>query len=185
MPVKVVPTEIPEVLIIESPVYRDDRGYFTEVFACKNWADAGLPTEFAQDNLSKSCRGTLRGMHFQIEPYGQGKLVHALAGAVYDVAVDLRVGSPTYGKWVGKELRGGSGVAMWIPAGFAHGFVALEDDSLLFYKCSTAWVKDAERSVAYNDPAIGIEWPIPVTVISPKDEEAPLLAAAECNFTFA
>ncbi|MDZ4860490.1 MAG: dTDP-4-dehydrorhamnose 3,5-epimerase, partial [Candidatus Hydrogenedentes bacterium] len=134
MPVKVVTTEIPDVLLIESPVYRDNRGYFTEVFASQNWNDAGLPTEFVQDNLSQSGRGTLRGLHYQIEPHGQGKLVHAFAGAVYDVAVDLRNGSPTYGKWVGRELRGGSGLAMWIPAGFAHGFIALEDDSLLFYK---------------------------------------------------
>lgn len=184
MPVKVESTEIPDVLLIESPVYRDDRGYFTEVFASRNWSDAGLPTEFVQDNLSQSCRGTLRGLHYQIEPHGQGKLVQAVAGAVYDVAVDLRKGSPTYGKSVGRELRGGSGLAMWIPAGFAHGFIALEDDTLLLYKCSSPWVREAERSLAYNDPVIGIEWPISVAVISPKDACAPRLSVAESNFTF-
>lgn len=185
MPIEVVPTEIPAVAVVQSPVFGDDRGYFTEVFVAEKFAEAGLPSGFVQDNLSRSSRGTVRGLHYQIDPHAQGKLVYALAGAVFDVAVDLRRGSPTFGKWVGKELRGGSGTALWIPAGFAHGFIALEDDSLLFYKCTGPWARSAERSLAYNDPAVGIEWPIPPTTISPKDADAPTLANAEYNFVYA
>src|ERR1051325_7501532 len=110
MPVKIVPTEIPEVLVIESPVFRDDRGFFTEVYSTRTWEEAGLPNSFVQDNLSKSGKGTLRGMHYQINPHAQGKLVYALSGAVFDVAVDLRKGSPSFGNWVGRLLSGGSGL---------------------------------------------------------------------------
>ncbi|HRK34206.1 MAG TPA: dTDP-4-dehydrorhamnose 3,5-epimerase [Candidatus Hydrogenedentes bacterium] len=184
MPVKVIPTEIPDVLVIESPVFRDERGYFTEVFSSEGWAALGLPTTFVQDNLSKSVKGTLRGLHYQIEPHAQGKLVHALSGTVYDVAVDLRKGSSTFGKWVGRLLSGGSGLAMWIPAGFAHGFVALEDDSMLFYKCSSPWVRSAERSLAYDDPELKIGWPVVPTIVSPKDADAPRLSTAEFNFSY-
>ena len=184
MPVNVVPTAIPGVVVVESPVFGDKRGYFTEIFVAHTFAEAGLPSVFVQDNLSKSSKGTLRGLHYQIEPHAQGKLVYALAGSVFDVAVDLRRGSPTFGKCVGQELRGGSGIALWIPAGFAHGFIALEDDSLLFYKCNGPWARSAERSLAYNDPAIGIEWPIAPTTISPKDAGAPTLDKAEYNFHY-
>lgn len=184
MPVNVVPTALAGVLLVESPVFKDERGYFTEVYSTKSWAAAGLPNTFVQDNLSRSAKGTVRGLHYQIEPHPQGKLVYALHGSVYDVAVDLRRGSPTFGKWVGEVLSGGSGRALWIPVGFAHGFVALEDDSLLFYKCSGPWVRDAERSLAYNDPKIGIAWPIVPTIISPKDAEAPMLDQAEYNFAY-
>lgn len=184
MPIKLVPTEIPDVVVVEAPVFRDNRGYFTEVYSVRAWEDAKLAQHFVQDNLSKSAKGTLRGLHYQIEPHAQGKLVYALSGAVYDVAVDLRRGSPTFGKWVGRLLSGGSGLAMWIPPGFAHGFLALEDESLLFYKCTTPWARDAERSLAYNDPTIGIAWPMQPTIISEKDEHAPPLKDADFNFTF-
>jgi dTDP-4-dehydrorhamnose 3,5-epimerase len=184
MPVNVAPTAIPGVVAVESPVFGDERGYFTEIFVADTFAKAGLPSVFVQDNLSKSSKGTLRGLHYQINPHAQGKLVYALAGSLFDVAVDLRKGSPTFGKWVGQELRGGSGIALWIPAGFAHGFIALEDDSLLFYKCTGPWARSAERSLAYNDPAIGIEWPITPTTISPKDADAPTLDKAEYNFQY-
>jgi dTDP-4-dehydrorhamnose 3,5-epimerase len=184
MPVKVTPTEIEDVVLVESRLFRDGRGYFTEVYSAHSFTDAGLPTEFAQDNLSKSAKGTLRGLHYQNEPNGQGKLVTALTGAIFDVAVDLRRGSPTFGKWVGRELRGESGLALWVPVGFAHGFVALEDDTLVFYKCTTRWAPESERSLLYNDAAIGIEWPIAPTRISPKDAEAPGLGEAEYNFDY-
>ncbi|MCC6152402.1 MAG: dTDP-4-dehydrorhamnose 3,5-epimerase [Candidatus Hydrogenedentes bacterium] len=184
MPVRVVPTAIPDVCVVESPVFGDDRGYFTELFVPEKFAEAGLPTTFVQDNLSKSSKGTLRGLHYQIDPNAQGKLVYALTGAIFDVAVDLRKGSPTFGKWVAQELRGGSGIALWVPAGFAHGFIALEDDSLLFYKCTGPWARESERSLAYNDPQVGIEWPIEATTISPKDAQAPTLDKAEYNFVF-
>ena len=185
MPVKVIRTEIPDVVVIESPVFRDDRGYFTELFSTKNWLETGLPDSFVQDNLSKSAKGTMRGLHYQIDPHAQGKLVSALSGSIFDVAVDLRIGSSTFGKWVGRTLSGGSGLSMFIPAGFAHGFVALEDDSMLFYKCTSPWAQGSERSLAYNDPAIGIEWPVTPKIISPKDAQAPLLKDADYNFVCA
>lgn len=184
MPVLVTPTEIEDVVLVESRLFRDDRGYFTEVFSVRSFADAGLPVEFVQDNLSKSAKGTLRGLHYQIEPNGQGKLVMALTGAIFDVAVDLRRGSPTFGKWVGRELREDSGLALWVPVGFAHGFVALEDNTQVFYKCTTPWVPQAERSLRYNDKDVGIEWPIEPTLISEKDSDAPGLDAAEFNFSY-
>ncbi|MBM3289841.1 MAG: dTDP-4-dehydrorhamnose 3,5-epimerase [Candidatus Hydrogenedentes bacterium] len=184
MPVEVLPTALPGVLVVQSPVFGDERGYFTELFVAGHFAGAGLPTSFVQDNLSQSSKGTLRGLHYQIDPHAQGKLVYALAGAVFDVAVDLRRGSPTFGQWMGQELRGGSGTALWIPEGFAHGFIAIEDGSLLFYKCTAPWVRSAERAIAYNDPAIGIEWPLPPASVSPKDTAAPLFVDAEYNFRF-
>ena len=173
MPVRVVPTAVPDVCVVESPVFGDERGYFTELFVTEKFAEAGLPTTFVQDNLSKSSKGTMRGLHYQIDPNAQGKLVYALTGAIYD-----------FGKWVAQELRGGSGMALWIPAGFAHGFIALEDNSLLFYKCTGPWARESERSLAYNDPQVGIEWPIAPTTISPKDAQAPTLDKAEYNFVF-
>ncbi|GMU93242.1 MAG: dTDP-4-dehydrorhamnose 3,5-epimerase [Candidatus Hydrogenedentota bacterium] len=184
MPVLVTPTEIEDVVLVESRLFRDDRGYFTEVFSARSFADAGLPVDFVQDNLSKSAKGTLRGLHYQIEPNGQGKLVTVLTGAIFDVAVDLRRGSPTFGKWVGRELRGDSGLALWVPVGFAHGFVALEDDTRVFYKCTTPWAPQAERSLRYDDKEVGIEWPIEPRLISEKDAAAPALDAAEFNFSY-
>ncbi|HEO70526.1 MAG TPA: dTDP-4-dehydrorhamnose 3,5-epimerase, partial [Candidatus Hydrogenedentes bacterium] len=137
------------------------------------------------DNLSLSAKGTLRGMHYQIEPHAMGKLVRAITGAVFDVAVDLRRGSPTFGKWVGRMLSEGNPAAMWVPPGFAHGFVALEDHTLVYYKCTRLYAPQAERSLSYADPEVGIEWPMQPTVISPKDAEAPLLREADYNFTYA
>jgi dTDP-4-dehydrorhamnose 3,5-epimerase len=148
------------------------------------WRKAGFEAEFVQDNLSRSCCGTLRGMHYQLEPHGMGKLVRCVRGAVFDVAVDLREGSPTYAKWVGRELSEGNHLSLWVPVGFAHGFVALEDDSLVHYKCTEIHTPAAERALSYKDPTVGIEWPLAPTVVSPKDEAAPLLGDAEANFRF-
>ena len=148
------------------------------------WEEAGFLETFVQDNLSKSSRGTLRGMHYQLDPHGMGKLVRCVQGAVVDVAVDLRAGSPTYSKWVGRELSGSNHLSLWVPVGFAHGFVALEDDTLVHYKCTGMHEPDAERAVSYKDPTIAIEWPLEPSVITQKDEDAPLLADAEANFIF-
>ncbi|MBX7259497.1 MAG: dTDP-4-dehydrorhamnose 3,5-epimerase [Candidatus Hydrogenedentes bacterium] len=185
MPVTISQTEIPDVLLIESPVFKDERGFFTEVHSEREWKKAGLDLRFVQDNVSLSARGTLRGLHYQLEPQGQGKFVRVTTGAVFDVAVDLRRGSPTFGKWVGRTLSGENCLAMWIPSGFAHGFVALEDRTYVYYKCTAFWTPELERSLAYDDPAIGIEWPIPATLISPKDARAPRLDSAEYNFEYA
>lgn len=184
MAVSIAPTEIPGVLLLESPVFEDSRGFFTEVFNAGDFRAAGFDRTFLQDNLSCSSKGTVRGLHFQIEPHGQGKLVRCLQGSVYDVAVDIREGSPTFGRWVGRTLTRENGRALWVPVGFAHGFLALEDASLVLYKCTTCYAPHADRSILYNDPAIGIEWPVTPSSISDKDARAPLLEDADYNFVY-
>jgi dTDP-4-dehydrorhamnose 3,5-epimerase len=183
MAVTVRPTEIPAVLEIESPVHRDGRGYFTELDNTATWGDAGFRETFVQDNMSFSAKGTLRGLHYQLEPHGQGKLVRVLRGSIFDAAVDLRRGSPTYGKWIGRTLSEENARALWVPIGFAHGFLVLEDDTQVLYKCTAPWSPEAERTIVYNDPAIGIEWPIEPTSIKPRDADAPVMADAEHNFS--
>lgn len=182
--VRFEPTEIPEVLIVETRFFKDERGFFTETYSKKNWAAEGFDETFLQDNMSLSSKGTLRGMHYQIEPHGMGKLIRAVSGSIYDVAVDLREGSPTFGKWVGKTLSAENGLAMWVPVGFAHGFLALEESTLIYYKCTNTYAPESERSIHYADPAVGIEWPMQPTSLSPKDEVAPSLAQAEYNFRY-
>ncbi len=185
MPFAVRKTELPGVLEIESPVHGDDRGFFTEIYNADRWIPEGFPKlQFAQDNLSASSRGTLRGLHYQLEPNAQGKLVRCLQGSVFDVAVDIRRGSPTFGQWTGRTLTARGGVALWVPAGFAHGFLVLEDSTLVLYKCTACYAPHAERSIVWNDPAIGIAWPAPATSLSKKDADAPTLANADFNFVY-
>lgn len=184
MPVEFRKTEIDGILEVVTKAFSDNRGFFSEVYSRTIWANGGFHEEFVQDNLSLSRKGTLRGLHYQLDPHGMGKLVRTITGSVYDVAVDLRRGSPTFGRWIGRELSGANGLALWIPAGFAHGFVALEDNSLVLYKCTEMHVPESERSVSYKDPAIGIAWPMEPTIISQKDAQAPMLANAEYNFVY-
>ena len=185
MPVKFRETPIPGVLLVETGCVFDERGFFSELYSETIWRDTGFTERFVQDNLSLSAKGTLRGLHYQIDPHGMGKLVRTVAGSVFDAGVDLRRGSPTFGRWFGHVLSGENRLALWFPSGFAHGFVALEDHSLVCYKCTDIHTPEAERSLLYNDPAIGIEWPIEPTRISKKDAEAPQLANADYNFTYA
>lgn len=182
MPVKVTPTEIEGVRLIQTGTVRDHRGFFSETYSTEMFAAAGFRETFVQDNLSESKKGTLRGLHYQIAPKSMGKLVRVVRGAIFDVAVDIRRGSPSFGKWVARTLTAEDGVCLWIPVGFAHGFLALADESLVLYKCTAIHAPDAERAVNYADPAIGIVWPIPPTLVTPKDAAAPLLADAEYNF---
>jgi len=182
MPVAFKKTEIPDVLEVTTGRFDDDRGFFTETYALPTWSAGGFEGTFVQDNLSLSKKGTLRGMHYQLSDRGMGKLVRVVRGAIFDVAVDLRRGSPTFGKWVGRTLSGEGSMALWVPVGFAHGFVALEDDSYVWYKCTGAHAPEAERSLRYSDPSVGVEWPIEPTVISQKDADAPLLADADYDF---
>lgn len=185
LPITFHPTdEIPDVLVVETRLFRDERGYFAENFVAEKWRKSGLATEFVQDNLSLSAKGTLRGMHYQIEPYGMGKYIRTVAGSVFDVAVDLRSGSPTFGKWVGRTLSAENGLGLWIPSGFAHGFLALEDNSVLYYKCTASWAPGAERALNYADPEVAIAWPEKPSIVSPKDEEASMLKDAEYNFAY-
>ena len=174
---KVVPTELPEVLILEPKVHGDSRGFFYETFQATRYAEAGIPGAFVQDNLSRSVRGTLRGLHFQ-EPKAQGKLVQVLRGTVWDVAVDVRRGSPRFGRWIALELSETTPRQLWIPPGFAHGFCVLSDSADFFYKCTEIYSPESERSVAWDDPAIGIAWPVKEPLLSAKDRAAPRLADA-------
>lgn len=154
-----IETAIPDLRIIEPKVYGDDRGFFMESWNRKAFADLGLDLDFTQDNHSRSAAGVLRGLHFQ-NPNPQGKLVRVTAGRVWDVAVDIRRSSPTFGKWVGVELSAANKRMFWVPPGFAHGFVALEDGTDFLYKCVGAYTPANEHSLLWNDPEVGIEWPL-------------------------
>lgn len=155
----IIETAIPGVLIIEPKVFGDDRGFFLESWSAKTFGEAGLDLAFVQDNHSRSSRGVLRGMHYQ-RPNPQGKLVRVTAGAVYDVAVDMRASSPTFGKWVGVELSAANKRMLWVPEGMAHGFLCLEDGTDFLYKCTSPYDPANEHSLLWNDPEVGIEWPL-------------------------
>jgi dTDP-4-dehydrorhamnose 3,5-epimerase len=173
--VKVIETELPGVFRIEPRTFRDTRGEFQESWNAERYAAAGIPGRFVQDNVSISRRGTLRGLHLQ-QPHAQGKLVQVLLGEVFDVAVDVRLGSPTFGRWVGATLDGDAKHQFYIPPGFAHGFCVLSESALLVYKCSEVYHPESELSVAWNDPELAVAWPVAVPELSPKDAAAPRLA---------
>ena len=156
---QVTPTRLPDVKIIDPRVFGDERGFFFEAWNARGFADAGIDASFVQDNHSRSAKGVVRGLHYQIGP-AQGKLVRVGAGAVFDVAVDMRASSPTLGQWVGVELSATNHRMLWVPEGFAHGFLALEDGSELLYKCTSLYAPAAEHCLAWNDPTVGIDWPL-------------------------
>ncbi len=172
------PQAIPDVVLITPRVFSDSRGFFKETCHAARMREAGLP-DFVQDNESCSRSGVMRGLHYQLQPHAQGKLVHVARGSVWDVAVDIRKGSPTFGSWVGTTLTADNHAMLWIPPGFAHGFVALEDDTLFLYKCSALYDPAAERGIRWNDPALAIAWPAGVSCVSPKDAALPLLHDAQ------
>jgi dTDP-4-dehydrorhamnose 3,5-epimerase len=175
----IIETAIPGVVIIEPRVFGDERGFFMESWSASTFADVGLNLTFVQDNHSRSARGVLRGLHYQ-SPGPQGKLVRVTAGAVYDVAVDLRRSSPTFGQWVGVELSATNKRMFYLPEGIAHGFLSLEDGTDFLYKCTSAYLPANEHSLLWNDPAIGIEWPLDgiVPQLSAKDQAGLPLAQA-------
>ena len=180
MPYTVTPTAIPEVLILEPKVFGDDRGFFFESF---NQLDfnlvTGLDVQFVQDNHSKSSKGVLRGLHYQIQ-HPQGKLVRVAQGAVFDVAVDLRRSSPNFGKWVGVELSAENKKQMWVPPGFAHGFVVTSDSAEFLYKTTDYWYPEHERSLLWSDPVVAIQWPLDGgPQLAAKDAEAKTLQDAD------
>ena len=178
---RVTPTALPGVLILEPKVYTDERGFFIESFNQRAFdAALGQAVSFMQDNHSCSQRGVLRGLHYQLPPHAQGKLVRVVRGSAFDVAVDIRRGSPTFGRWVGFILDAVDNRQMWVPAGFAHGFLALEDDTHFLYKTTDYYARDCERAIAWNDPAIGIDWPAlgSPPQLAAKDAAAPRLADA-------
>lgn len=173
---RITPTNLQEVLLIEPDVYGDGRGFFMESWHRRRYEESGIPSDFVQDNLSRSSKGVLRGLHFQ-NPNAQGKLVCVLDGAVFDVAVDIRRNSPTYGTWVGEVLSSENKNQLYIPPGFAHGFCVLSDSALFTYKCTAFYEPDHEHAIRWDDPEIGIEWPTTNPTLSTKDESAPPLSS--------
>lgn len=178
---KIINTSIPDVLIFEPKVFGDERGYFFESFNQKIFEEAvGRKVEFVQDNHSQSQKGVLRGLHYQLEPYAQGKLVRCAEGEVFDVAVDIRKSSPTFGKWVGVLLSAENKRQLWIPEGFAHGFLTLSDKAQFLYKASNFYAPQAERSILWNDSEINIQWPDHDNLqLSAKDMKGKLLTEAD------
>ena len=177
---QVSPTAIPDVLLIEPKVFGDERGFFLESFNQKAFdAAVGRGITFVQDNHSRSRKGVLRGLHFQQAPHAQGKLVRVIQGSVFDVAVDVRRDSPTFGRWVGVELSAANHKQLWIPAGLAHGFLVTSDSADFLYKTTDYYEPASERALRWNDPAFGIAWPDigEAPTLSAKDEQAPLLAS--------
>ena len=171
---------IPDVVLFEPRAFADERGQFFESFNAQQFGEAtGLTVNFVQDNQSTSRKGVLRALHYQLPPHAQGKLVRVARGAAYDVAVDLRRGSPSFGKWVGERLSAENRRQLWIPAGFAHGFLALEEETEFLYKTTDFWNKESERSIRWDDPGIGIDWPVLDLIVSQKDQNAGPLKSAD------
>lgn len=175
---KISTTRLEDVLLITPRVFGDDRGFFMETWEEQKFSDAGMPARFVQDNHSRSCKGTLRGLHYQLEQ-PQGKLVRVVSGSVFDVAVDLRKSSPTFGQWAGFELSEKNKQMVWIPPGFAHGFYVTSEFADFLYKCSDFYAPEDEHSLLWNDPAVGVEWPLiegVETLLSGKDLNGKLLS---------
>jgi dTDP-4-dehydrorhamnose 3,5-epimerase len=172
---QVIQTILEGVVRFEPRVFGDARGYFLETWHKERYAEAGVARDFVQDNLSRSQKGILRGLHLQ-HPHAQAKLVQVFEGEVFDVAVDVRVGSPTFGRWVGERLSGENKRQLYVPEGFAHGFCVLSDHALLGYKCTELYHPETELSIAWNDPTLGISWPIDKPTLSAKDQAGLLLA---------
>jgi len=176
--------DIPEVILVEPKVFPDERGFFMETYKYSEFAANGIPQRFVQDNFSHSVRGVLRGLHYQKVPAVQGKLVMVVRGEIFDVAVDIRKGSPTYGRWVGVRLSSENRRMLWVPEGFAHGFVVLSEEADVMYKVTSEYAPELDRGIRWNDPEIGIDWPVKNPILSPKDNTQPFLAEADNNFVY-
>lgn len=182
---EVIQTELPDVKVLVPRVFGDNRGWFMESWSNRDMEQAGLSFAFLQDNHSFSAqKGTLRGLHFQKYPFAQAKLVRCVRGAILDVAVDIRQGSPYFGKWTAVELSAENKQQLLIPRGFAHGFLTLTDDAEILYKADQYYSPETDRSIAWNDPAIGVAWGITTPILSLKDKTAPLLADSDANFVY-
>ncbi len=164
----IIKTQIPDLLVLEPEIVTDDRGFFMETFQSKRYEECGINCPFVQDNISESIQGTLRGLHYQY-PHSQGKLVQVISGSVFDVAVDIRRGSPSYGKWFGTEISAENKRQLWLPSGCAHGFCVISGTALFSYKCTDFYNPKTEHTIIWNDEEIGIDWPVSEPVISSKD----------------
>ncbi len=182
----IIETTLPGLLIIEPNLYRDSRGYFTEAYNRRQWQEAGIKAEFVQDNQSMSSYGVMRGLHFQRPPHAQAKLVSCVVGSVLDVAVDIRRGSPTYGRCEAIELTADNHRQLFIPRGFAHGFAVLSPTAVFQYKCDNYYAPQAEGGISILDPSLGIDWRIPLTeaILSDKDTLHPLLSDLRSDFEY-
>lgn len=178
------PLRIPEVVLITPRVWRDERGVFAEVYKASAFEIQGVQVIFKQVNQSVSRQNVLRGLHYQLPPATQGKLVTLATGRVYDVAVDIRVGSPTYGQWAGVELTAEARTSVWVPPGFAHGFCTLSEEAQMIYYCTEEYAPEQERGIIWNDPAVKIEWPIETPILAPRDAQYPILAETENPFIY-
>ncbi|MEK7390328.1 MAG: dTDP-4-dehydrorhamnose 3,5-epimerase [Elusimicrobiota bacterium] len=176
-------SNISGLLVVEGSFFPDDRGFFFESWRADEWERAGLPP-LLQDNLSRSKKGVIRGLHYQIPPKAIGKLVRCARGRVFDAVVDLRQASPTFGQWTSLELDDSGNKMFWVPPGFAHGFCALSDDAIVAYKVTDYWTKDVDRGIRWNDPAVGVKWPVApgAAIVTPKDAALPLLKDADNPF---
>ncbi len=183
---EVIKAKIPGLLILKPVVYEDNRGYFFESYNKSSFERIGIKNSFVQDNQSKSIYGVLRGLHYQLEPFAQSKLVRVLKGKVWDVAVDLRKNSPTYKEYFGLELSEENKLQFFIPKGFAHGFVVLTDYAEVLYKCDNFYSKEHDGGIRFDDPEIGIDWPVEMAklILSEKDKNLPYLKDAKINFSF-
>jgi dTDP-4-dehydrorhamnose 3,5-epimerase len=175
---------IPDLILVKPRVFRDERGFFLETYKKDDFEKAGIVEPFLQDNYSRSSRDVLRGLHYQKGPFAQGKLVRCVQGRIFDVAVDIRRGSPFYGQWAGAELTGDNQLCLYVPPGFAHGFVVLSDSAEVFYKCTCGYSPAHDRGIAWNDPDIGVEWPVISPVLSPRDAGHPQLRGADNDFVY-
>jgi dTDP-4-dehydrorhamnose 3,5-epimerase len=184
MPFSFRELSIPDVFLIEAKSFPDHRGYFMEVFQDTLFANNGIQTNFVQDNFSHSIKGVLRGLHYQKDPKAQAKLVSALRGEIFDVAVDIRKGSPTFGKWVGQVLSDTNHRSLYIPEGFAHGFCVMSDEADVLYKTSQEYSPENERGIVWNDPDINITWPTDKPILHDKDSRLPTLSNADSNFIY-
>jgi len=176
----VTATELDGVLLVEPDVFGDHRGFFMEVYQRGRYREAGIPPDFVQDNISFSVARTLRGLHFQ-HPHDQAKLVYVLRGEIFDVAVDIRIGSSTFGKWTGVRLSADNHHQLFIPAGFAHGFCVLSENALFGYKCSDTYFPQAESGICWNDPDLGIDWPVKDPILSDRDQRYPQLKDVDAD----
>ena len=181
---ELVKTELEGLLVIKPKVYGDERGYFFESYNKDNYRNAGIDLCFVQDNISKSVKGTIRGLHYQVGDMAQGKLCKVIFGKVLDVAVDIRFGSPTFGKYFSSELSEENHTQLWIPQGFAHGFSVLSEEAIFSYKCTALYSKKDERAILFNDSDLNIDWKIDNPIVSGKDLEAPLLKDIQKDFIY-
>lgn len=184
MPFKFKRLAIPDVILIEAQAFPDERGFFLESYKESNFVPNGINTKFVQDNYSHSIKGVLRGLHYQKNPKAQAKLVMAVRGEIFDVAVDIRKNSPTYGKWVGEIISEKNHNLFYVPEGFAHGFCVLSDEADVIYKVNNEYSAENDRGILWNDPTINVKWPLDNLIISGKDKQHPTLENADINFVY-